>query len=334
MRSGLLCLLSTAALYGRASLEPRGLRCEYRDNPEGIDAASPRLTWTLSPADPKARGLHQKAYRILVSSDQAWLRAGRGNLWDSGRVESAQSVLVPYGGSPLASGAVAYWKVQVWDQDNAESDWSPIAHWSAGLLQAADWRGQWIGRDEPGVFKEGSPYATLEGARWIWDTAGAQSSAPAGARHFRFAFTIPEDRAIARATAVIAADNNADIFLNGSPVATSSAASLPQVHYVGYLLHPGRNVVAVKATHGRPDSPAGLIGALRIEFSSGAPILLQTSNDWRASASVEVGWEKPDYLDTASFRRNFAARSSRAWSTGSRRKATGMWARAWWERSG
>ena len=298
MRAGVLCLFSTASLYAAAALQPTELRCEYRENPEGIDTAAPRLTWTLAPANLKARGLHQKAYRILVASTETALRGQHGDLWDSGRVESPQSVLVPYGGKPLASGGVAFWEVQVWDQDDAASNWSAPAHWSMGLLESSDWKGQWIGRDEAGVYKEGSPYAALEKARWIWESAGAATSAPAGDRYFRFAFTIPANRAIVRAWAVFGADNSANIYLNGSPIATASTAPIPQVHQIAHLIHAGENLIAVKASHGAENSPAGLIGALRVEFTSGDPLLFQTSNAWRASAQADSGWEKPGFRDT------------------------------------
>ncbi len=46
------------------------LRCEYQENPLGIDAVSPRLSWT--PTSDR-RGAGQKAYRILVASSEATL---------------------------------------------------------------------------------------------------------------------------------------------------------------------------------------------------------------------------------------------------------------------
>ena len=299
MRAGVLCLFSTASLYAAAGLQPTNLRCEYRENPEGIDTAAPRLTWTLAPADPKTRGLHQKAYRILAASTEAALRGQHGDLWDSGRVESSQSVLVPYRGKPLASGVSAFWQVQVWDQANTASNWSAPAHWSMGLMQGSDWKGQWIGRDEAGVYQEGSPYIALETARWIWESAGAAASAPPGDRYFRFAFTIPANRAIVRAVAVFGADNSANVYINGSPIATASTALIPQVQQIAHLIHAGENLIAVKASHGAENTPAGLIGALRVEFASGDPLLYQTSSAWRASAQAESGWEKPGFRDAA-----------------------------------
>src|SRR5437868_5711659 len=187
------CLMTTT-LYGAASVHPQQLRCEYRVNPQGIDVTEPRLSWILTPANPAARGLRQTAYRVLVSSSERALAGGTGDIWDSGRVESGQSIHVVYGGKPLTSGLTAFWKVQVWDQDREATEWSQPAEWSMGLLAPEDWQGKWIGREELGVVKDaGSPYQALEGARWIWGTPNAQSGAPAGNRFFRETFALPAD---------------------------------------------------------------------------------------------------------------------------------------------
>src|SRR4051794_5072623 len=110
------CLITTT-LYAAASVHPQQLRCEYRVNPQGIDVTEPRLSWILAPVNPLARGLRQTAYRILVSTSEQVLAAGAGDLWDSGKVESGQSIHVAYQGRPLTSRLAAFWKVQVWDQD-------------------------------------------------------------------------------------------------------------------------------------------------------------------------------------------------------------------------
>jgi alpha-L-rhamnosidase len=272
MRTGLLCLICAAGL-GAAALNPRDLRCEYRANPEGLDTVAPHLTWTLAPSDPALRGLHQRAYRILVASTESGLRANRGDLWDSGRVESAQSVLVPYAGKPLAPGAAAYWKVQVWDQAGAASEWSAPAHWSRGLDQ---WTAKWIGASSAGE-AAGSPYADFSAAHWI--RAGQ-------AREFRTTFEIPPGRRIARAIAVFAAGAGADVSVNGAPVAANSSVNIPQVQYVTHLLHAGENAIAVTARKGKSDTPEGVVGALRVEFAAGSAIIVPTSAAWTSSAPV------------------------------------------------
>jgi len=300
MKRAALLFLLAGTLFGAASVRPQQLRCEYRVNPQGIDVTDPRLSWILTPVNPKVRGLAQSAYRILVATSETALRGNSGDLWDSGKIASAESIQVVYQGKPLNSGTAAFWKVQVWDQDGQPSEWSAPAQWSMGLLRAEDWKGRWIGRDEAGVYKDSaSDYQLLERARWIWDSDRAQAGAPTGDRFFRATFAVPADRKVTRALSVIGADNTADVYLNGEPIAIQSKLPLPHAVDITHLVRPGENVIAVRATHSRADRPAGLIGGVRVEFTSGEPVLLQTSNQWRTVVKPEPGWEKAGFLDAA-----------------------------------
>ena len=118
------------------------LRCETRANPLGIDTLQPRLSWKLSSVE---RGARQSAYQVLAAASPEDLAAGRDLLWDSGRVESANSTLVVYAGPPLASRERVWWQVRVWDEHGAPGDLSAPAWWEMGLLARGDWQGQWIG---------------------------------------------------------------------------------------------------------------------------------------------------------------------------------------------
>jgi alpha-L-rhamnosidase len=90
----------------------------------------------------------QGAYQILVASRPDLLILERGDLWDSGRVGSDQTTLVPYAGEPLHSGQECYWKVRIWSDINEASVWSEVAFWTMGLLTEADWQSScWIGHD-------------------------------------------------------------------------------------------------------------------------------------------------------------------------------------------
>jgi len=120
------------------------LRCEYLSNPMGIDVPRPRLSWVVVSDE---RGARQTAYRILVASSPEELAAGRGDLWDSGRVESDQTLHVVYDGRPLKSGQPCYWKVRVWDAQGKASAWSRPATWSMGMIEPADWQARWIAAD-------------------------------------------------------------------------------------------------------------------------------------------------------------------------------------------
>ena len=298
---GLLLFVSGALLQAQtAAVRPAQLRCEYRLNPLGIDVAKPRVSWVLAPADPQARGLKQSAYRILVASTSQNLVAGKGDLWDSGKTTSEQSIHVAYGGKPLVSGQQAFWKVQVWDQAGRPSAWSQTAHWSMGLLNKDDWKGKWIGRDEEKLLRHpASPYGVLEKARWIWFPAGEPAKeAPAGPRLFRAELSVPADRKITKAAAVVAADNSFELFINGEEAGKGRQVQMPEVIDVAARLKPGRNVIAIRALHTRAGSPAGLIAAIRVEFASGDPLLFSTGPAWRAAEKAPDGWQQPDFRDS------------------------------------
>jgi hypothetical protein len=117
------------------------LRCEYFKDPLGIDAARPQLSWKILSG---YRGLRQTAYQILVASNLATLGEDRGDLWNSGRVDSDENVHVPYGGAALRSRQECVWKVRVWDSGGNVSNWSAAASWSMGLLRPQDWTAKWI----------------------------------------------------------------------------------------------------------------------------------------------------------------------------------------------
>ncbi len=122
-------------------LDPVDLRCEYAVNPLGVDVAQPRLSWRVEGRD---RGERQTAYRLLVSSTADELARDRGDLWDSGKVSSDETLFIPYAGKPLESSQQVFWKVRVWDAAGDVSAWSTPATWTMGVLKPEDWRGQWI----------------------------------------------------------------------------------------------------------------------------------------------------------------------------------------------
>jgi len=117
------------------------LKTEYTDHPLGIDVMRPRLSWKLESDE---RGQYQTAYKVQVATSEEKLRADAPDMWDTGKVESGQSVNVVYEGKPLESGQRYYWRVKVWDKHGMPSEWSEPAWWEMGLLDANDWLVDWI----------------------------------------------------------------------------------------------------------------------------------------------------------------------------------------------
>jgi alpha-L-rhamnosidase len=130
-------------------ISPTDLRCEYRRDPLGVDVARPHLSWALTSRE---RDQRQTAYQVLVASRREDLVRNRADQWDSGRVASANSHSIVYGGRPLAPGQACWWKVRVWDGAGRPSAWSAPATWETGLLRggAPDWGAAvWINDGKP-----------------------------------------------------------------------------------------------------------------------------------------------------------------------------------------
>ncbi len=283
-----------------ASIRAAQLRCEYRVNPLGIDVTQPRLSWVLEAANPAARGLKQSAYRVLAAASEQALSAGTGDLWDSGKVDSDQSTQVVYDGKSVGSGIRAFWKVEVWDESGKSSGWSQPALWSMGLLKPEDWKGKWIGRDEAGLYKRpGSPFHSIEKAQWIWFSSGDPGSgAPAGDRYFRAPFTMPDGSRVDKAVCVMGADSEFEVFVNGVHAGKGSNVHSPEIIEVTSQVKSGRNVVAVRAARRGAGKPAGLIGAIRVDFAKGEPFVFGTSGKWKSAESAPSGWEKAGFDDS------------------------------------
>jgi alpha-L-rhamnosidase len=122
-------------------IQPAELKCEYSVNPLFIESINPRLSWNLNS---DIRSQYQSAYRILVSGSKENIDKNIGDLWDSHKISSDESIHVFYNGKHLSSGMHCWWKVCVWDKNNIKSDWSETASWEMGLLEPEDWKAKWI----------------------------------------------------------------------------------------------------------------------------------------------------------------------------------------------
>ena len=249
-----------------SSIRPDLLRCEYRVNPLGIDSAQPRLSWVLAATSPNSRGLNQTAYRVFVASSSAKLRAGAGDLWDSGRMASDQSNQIVYAGRTLGSGSRAFWKVEVWDQAGKSSGWSAPAFWTMGLIAPDAWKAKWIGLDED---KPTDKDRVLP------------------ARFLRTEFDVKHK--VKRATAYVSGLGLFELYLNGKKIGDQVLSPGltdydKRVLYVTFDLTPelsaGRNAAGLVLGNGRYFSP-------RIE----KPISTRTFGYPKALLQVEIEYE-------------------------------------------
>ncbi|SDU43689.1 alpha-L-rhamnosidase [Jiangella alkaliphila] len=130
---------ATPATSG-AALRPVRPTVEHATNPLGIDAPAPRFGWRLEGA---GSGRAQRAYRVVVASRRS--RLGDPDVWDSGRVESAEQSARVYAGPRLAARTRYHWAVRVWDERGRPGPWSAPAWFETGLFGADDWSADWIG---------------------------------------------------------------------------------------------------------------------------------------------------------------------------------------------
>ena len=106
------------------------LKCNYRENPLGIDEQNLRFSWICR------GGSKQSAYQVTVRGEDGKI------LWTGGKVESSR-MHCEYGGPLPAAGARSYWSVTLWDE-NGKSEDSDTAWFEMGLTGPDDWKASWI----------------------------------------------------------------------------------------------------------------------------------------------------------------------------------------------
>ena len=194
-------LLFTGSIY--AAIGITDLRTEQLKNPAGIDVRQPRLSWRI---ESNEQNVIQTAYHILVASTPELLEQGKGDIWDSGKIESDASQWIAYQGKMLKRNAPYYWKVKI-DTNKGTTDWSTPAFWTTGLFNEADWQGQWIGLDKAAPGDSETQWSRL------------------AARYLRKEFALKKE--VKRATVHIAGMGLYELFINGQRIGNQVLAPAP-----------------------------------------------------------------------------------------------------------
>ncbi|HSH19802.1 MAG TPA: family 78 glycoside hydrolase catalytic domain, partial [Draconibacterium sp.] len=129
-------LFSGFAGFGKGT-EVKELICEYHINPVGIDIQKPRLSWKIVS---DKQNVMQSAFEIKVTDQTAKGKV----IWNSGKIDSDQSVNVEYAGPELNSMQRVYWQVRIWDNEGKATKWSQPAYWEMGILKPEQWTANWI----------------------------------------------------------------------------------------------------------------------------------------------------------------------------------------------
>jgi len=260
------------------------LRCENLPNPLGIDAAKPRLSWVVESDRSNEK---QSAYEIIVDGQ-----------WDSGRVESDQSINIEYGGKALTPSTCYSWKVRVWDAGDKPSDWSVPASFSTGLK---NWSAKWIG-DDPSDGSGPSPVVVPVGM------PVKEVTPQLPARYLRKEFEIT--KRVTRATAYVCGLGFFNLFLNGEKVSNDmmdpALSDFAKADYyvtfdVTGQVKQGTNALGVVLGNGRYFAPRiklpimglgygypKLLLQLEVEYSDGTKTTLVSDESWRLTTNGPI----------------------------------------------
>ena len=290
-------LAAAAGLVRAESLSPvrlGALTCEHLTNPIGLGIRQPRLSWQLQSGRP---GEIQTAWQVQAAATLPALLAGRLDLWDSGKVVSDQSVLVPWGGRPLASRAGVFWRVRIWDQDGTPTAWSSPQWFELGLLDpAAEWKGEWITSGQPRYDVEAAPLAD---AAWI--NAGSTATQAAAVRH---ELALPADASVRSAQVDVAADGLITLWVNGEPTQQgSSSRTAPLRADIRAQLHPGRNIIAISSApvrgairrDGRVAGRNAIVAHGTVVLEDGRRLAFDTDGSWKAAVAPAGDWQLPAF---------------------------------------
>jgi alpha-L-rhamnosidase len=315
-----------------ATVRPTGLRCEYLDNPLGIESPHPRLSWHLEPVggDPSGvrRGLRQAEIQILVASSPAQLEKNVGDEWDSGKIASGHAFQFTYSGKQLNSNRLYYWKVRVWEQNGVASGWSETSQWQMGLLKAVtDWKARWIAAEPDGEAIDASANGTAN---------------PRPASHplpiFRNDFSLAKP--IERAVVYVSGLGQYELRINGSKVSDDVLTPgwtnyrktvMCNVYDVSTLVKSGQNAVGIMLGNGMynvPRTPGRyvkfvgsfgqpkLIFQMHVRYADGTEAIIVSDSSWKTTAGPitfsseyggedydarmeQAGWDAPGFDDAA-----------------------------------
>ncbi|MFO7852924.1 MAG: family 78 glycoside hydrolase catalytic domain [Bacteroidota bacterium] len=296
-----LFLVSTITI---AQLKIVNTFVENRDKPMGLDERQPRFTWVISSDD---RQVLQNAYEIRVSDSREDLENNEGLVWSSGKVLSAQSVHISYGGEALQPGTRYFWKVKVWDNKGNESEWSRTDWWQTGLMDPLAWEADWI---------------------------RAQEKNDINVYYFRKDFLTGSEKKIKKATAYITARGMYEASINGRRIGDAYftpgwTSYNKRIQYQAYdikeLLNNGENTIGIMLGEGWYKgrisrkvygSETGLLAQIIIEYTDGVTVTIKTDGTWKYSTGPVIssgiydgeiydsgktisGWDHPGFNDSA-----------------------------------
>ena len=279
------CILSFPAAFSQVSV--MNLRCEMLVNPLGIDIKEPRFSWQLNSDQ---RNVQQTAYQIIVSSSKEKLSNDDGDVWNSGKQNSSQSIHAVYAGKSLQTGTKYFWKVKV-STSKGEASSNETAFFSMGLLTTADWKAKWIGYDKASSWDSMTQWSRLS------------------ARYLRKEFQSPS--VVKRATVYISGLGLYELYINGKKIGEQVLAPNPtdyrksffyNTHDVTGQIENGNNAIATVLGNGRfftmrqnyktqKHNTFGypkLLLQLEIEYADGSKKIIVSDETWKLNVDGPI----------------------------------------------
>ncbi|MCA9026007.1 MAG: DUF1549 domain-containing protein [Planctomycetaceae bacterium] len=134
----------------------------------------------------------------------------------------------------------------------------------------------------------------LQQSQWVWSTPDAATVAPPGVAHFRQTIEIPDAPHV---LIVTAADNSAEVFLNGHRLGDSGAYDRVVILEATEHVTSGTNLIAVRGKNDTDQpNPAGLLLKVFGLSEDGKLQWVESeSGQWVWSAETHSGWELTDF---------------------------------------
>jgi len=240
-----LFMLISCSFYNGSAFIFRKMLVEYAENPINLDEAHPRFSWIIYSGK---RNQKQMAYRILVASSTKQLKENQADFWDSGRVESGETIQHEYAGSDLKSNQKYFWKVIVWDGNGKEHE-STISSFETAILNVAEWKANWIGN---GSESEPVPEKGFYGS--VKDQAGMKDTIIHSGNSLLLRKEVDLQKKIRSAKAFVTGLGYYEFLINGQRVGDHvlSPAKTPYHKYILYdtfdvtnLLIEGKNAFGI-----------------------------------------------------------------------------------------
>lgn len=106
-------------------------------NPLAVTTAKPSFSWAI---EAEEADVFQTAYQIRVFDE-----SGK-EIWDSGKVESRETIDITYEGAALVSLTSYTYQIRVWNQKGKWAD-SEAARFETAFMDASEWTAEWIEPD-------------------------------------------------------------------------------------------------------------------------------------------------------------------------------------------